>query len=90
MKLNVKALGLSLGILWGVSLLLLTWLFLIIGQPGNTLSKLSAVYVGYSVSWFGGFVGLIWGFVDGFIGGALIAWLYNKFTDTLVESTGSV
>jgi len=28
----------------------------------------------------GAFVGLIWGFVDGLIVGAIFAWLYNKIS----------
>jgi len=79
MKLNVKALALAAGIVWGLAIFLLTYWFLIFGYPGDSLSKLANVYFGYSVTWYGGFVGLIWGFVDGLIGGALLAWLYNRF-----------
>lgn len=81
MKLNIKALGLATGILWGVSIFLLTGWFLLLGHPGNLLSKLGGIYLGYSVTWPGAFVGLIWGFLDGFIGGAVLAWLYNKFSN---------
>lgn len=80
MKLNVKALGLAGGILWGLAIFLLTYWFLLRGFEGKTLARLSNVYLGYSVTWYGGFVGLVWGFVDGFIGGALLAWLYNRFS----------
>jgi len=80
MKLNVKALGLAAGILWGLAIFLLTYWFLLRGFEGKTLARLSNVYLGYSVTWYGGFVGLVWGFVDGFIGGALLAWLYNRFS----------
>lgn len=79
MKLNVKALALAVGIVWGLAIFLLTYWLLIFGYEGKTLAKLSNVYFGYSVTWYGAFVGLAWGFVDGLIGGALLAWLYNKF-----------
>ncbi len=79
MKLKPVALGLALGIIWGVFLMLMTWWFLIVGSPGSTLAKLGIIYLGYSVSFGGAFLGLIWGFIDGFIGGVIIAWLYNKF-----------
>ncbi|UCH09195.1 MAG: bacteriophage holin [Fidelibacterota bacterium] len=79
MKLNTKALGLAGGIVWGLAIFLLTYWFLIRGLEGETLARLKHVYLGYSVTWYGGFVGLIWGFIDGFIGGALVAWLYNCF-----------
>jgi hypothetical protein len=78
MKLNIKAFGLTCGILWGLAVLLSTYWIIISCSPGNTLALLNKFYFGYSVSWLGGIIGLIWGFVDGFIGGALFAWLYNK------------
>ena len=87
MKLNVKALGLASGIVWGLAIFLLTYWFIILGHPGRILMKLSNVYFGYSVTWYGAFVGLIWGFVDGFIGGALLAWVYNKFAKQPAESS---
>jgi len=59
-------------------ILFLTYWLLIYGASGITISKLGKFYLGYSLSWGGGLIGLIWGFVDGFIGGAIFAWLYNK------------
>ncbi len=79
MKINTKALALSIGIVWGLAIFLLTIWFLIMGYNGNLLANLGSVYLGYSVSWIGAFVGLIYGFVDGLIGGALLGFLYNKF-----------
>ena len=79
MKLSIKALGLACGILWGLAIFLLTYWFLLRGFEGETLARLRNVYLGYSVTWYGGFIGLVWGFIDGFIGGALLAWLYNRF-----------
>lgn len=79
MNLSKKALGLSLGIGWGLTVLLGTWWLLIMGSSGMTISTLSKIYFGYSFSWFGGIIGGLWGFVDGFICGFVIAWLYNMF-----------
>ena len=79
MKINTKALALSMGFLGGLTVFLLTVWFLIMGYDGTLLAKLGSVYLGYSVSWTGAFVGLIYGFIDGLIGGALIGYLYNKF-----------
>lgn len=86
MKLSKRALGLSLGIVWGLAILLVTWWFLIKGTPGEYLSKLNTVYLGYSVSWGGSLIGFIWGFVDGFIAGVLIAWFYNFFSKMLYKT----
>ena len=78
MKLNVKAFALACGIVWGVAILLVTSWLLAFDASGETIAKLGKVYLGYSYSWLGGLIGLIWGFVDGLIGGAIFAWLYNK------------
>jgi hypothetical protein len=78
MKLNVKALALSSGIVWGATVFLATLWLLIRGHEGTLISRLDHFYLGYSFSYPGAFVGLVWGFIDGVIGGAVFAWLYNK------------
>jgi hypothetical protein len=78
MKLNVKALALTAGILWGATVCLATLWLLIRGYDGTLISRLDHFYIGYSFSYVGAFVGLVWGFVDGVIAGAVFAWLYNK------------
>ncbi len=77
MELRKRALGIAVGLVWGLSILVVTWWLLIRGTPGEIVSKLSTVYLGYSYSWGGSIIGFLWGFVDGFIGGFLIAWIYN-------------
>ena len=78
MQLNKTALGLSLGLLWGLGLFVIT-VWVTLGGGGDHLLLLSRFYIGYSISYVGAFVGLIYGFVEGFIGGWLLAWLYNRF-----------
>lgn len=80
MKLNIKALGLTSGILWGLTVFLTTIWILIVGTGGQTLGLLHKFYFGYTVSWGGAFIGLIWGFIDGLICGAIFAWLYNTLS----------
>jgi hypothetical protein len=77
-KLNIKAFALTCGILWGLFILLATWFLLIRDSPGQIIGKLSVFYIGYTYTWLGGIIGMIWGFVDGLISGAVFAWLYNK------------
>ena len=77
MKLNIKALALTSGILWGLAVLLLTLISLWHGHGGH-LGLLALIYVGYQVSYAGAFIGLIYGFVHGLICGAIFAWLYNR------------
>jgi hypothetical protein len=83
MELRKRALGLALGIVWGLTILLGTWWLLIFGGPGEIISKLSMFYRGYTYSWGGAIIGFIWGFVDGFIGGFLIAWVYNMVAKSI-------
>ncbi|MBU0528956.1 hypothetical protein KKF86_04270 [bacterium] len=79
MKINTKALALSTGIITGLAVFLLTAWFLIMGYSGTFLAKLGSVYLGYSVSWLGAIIGLVYGFFDGLIFGALLGFIYNKF-----------
>jgi hypothetical protein len=77
MKLNVKAFAMACGLIWGIGLFVVTWWIIAFeGASGDTLC-LGRVYRGYNLSPAGSFIGLIWGFVDGLIGGLIFAWLYN-------------
>lgn len=82
MKLNKTSFALSLGIVWGLGLFLLTiWVMFRFPQGQHLyLGMLKNVYLGYSVSIPGAVIGLIWGFIDAFIAGWLIAALYNLFS----------
>ena len=79
MKLDVKALALACGILWGLGLFFGTWWVILLDGASGEPTVIASVYRGYSLSAAGSLIGLIWAFVDGLIGGALIAWLYNRF-----------
>lgn len=88
MKLNVKAFGLSCGLVWGLGLFFLTW-WIIIFEGNSTHSVfLSAIYRGYTISPVGSVIGLIWGFLDGWIGGLIFAWLYNRLTGETAKESG--
>ena len=78
MKLNIKAFALTCGLVWGLGLFLMTWWILFF--EGNNVPSvfLSAVYRGYTISPVGSLIGLIWAFVDGWLGGLDFAWLYNR------------
>ncbi len=77
MKLNVKAFALTSGILWGFCLLFTAWWVMIFEGATGDLLAIGHIYRGFNVSPLGSVIGLIWGFVDGLIGGAIFAWLYN-------------
>ncbi|NGX62116.1 MAG: hypothetical protein K940chlam9_01610 [Chlamydiae bacterium] len=78
-KLNPCKLGLAAGVLWGLSLLFMTWISIYTGWGMYWLSQWMDVYVGYDVSIGGTFVGLLYGFVDGFVTFFIFGWLYNLF-----------
>ena len=78
-KINVMGLALAFGISCGFYAIFIgvtAWIF----NWGNPIvAMLSSLYIGYKASLIGSIIGGLWAFVDGFIGGAIIAWLYNKF-----------
>ncbi len=78
MKFDKRAFALSTGILLGTAILVITFVFVIFNYEGRQLVKLQGLFFGYTVSWWGAFIGLVWGFIYGIIGGWLFAWLYNK------------
>ena len=78
-KMNAVALGMALGIIWGVSLLLMGLVAYYATYGSEFVAAVGTVYLGYQPSILGAFVGGLIGFVDAFIAGALIAWLYNLF-----------
>jgi len=83
MKLDVKAFALACSILWGLALFLVTWWVILLDGASGDPTWLSQIYRGYSISTVGSFIGLGWGLVDGLIGGAVLAWLYNRFAKSV-------
>jgi hypothetical protein len=78
MKLNEKAFALSAGVVWGLVVFLATIIMVLKGYPGKTISNLGGLYIGYSVSYVGSVIGLIWGFVTMAAAAWVFALLYNK------------
>ena len=80
MGLKIKAFALTCGIMWGLAVLFTTAGLVALGCESSCMDTLGCFYLGYSVSWPGAVIGGIWGFVDGLVGGAAFAWLYNKIS----------
>jgi len=78
--LNVKVVGLVLGLVSGLAIFIATnWLVIRGGETvGPHLQLLSQYFIGYRVSFLGSFVGFAYGFAVGTLCGALIGWIYNK------------
>jgi hypothetical protein len=83
MKLNVQAFALTCGIIWGVGLFFITWWIILFSGATDEAIFISRVYLGYRISPLGSIIGLIWASVDGLIGGAIFAWLYNRITSRI-------
>jgi hypothetical protein len=77
MKLNVKAFALTCSLFWGFGLFLITWWIILIGGATGETTLIGRIYLGYNISPLGTVIGLIWALLDGFVGGAIFAWLYN-------------
>ena len=78
MRLNVKAFALTWAIVWGFGLFFLTWWIIAFDGSTGEPMFIGRLYRGYTISPLGSLIGLVWAFCDGLIGGAIVAWLYNK------------
>jgi hypothetical protein len=80
MKFNIPALALAIGVFWAGAILITGVANLIWPGYGQAfLQLIASVYPGYSgASSFGQvIIATLYGLVDGAIGGAVFAWLYN-------------
>ena len=87
MKFSVKGLAFASAILWGVAMLGMGLANLIWANYGQQfLQTMASVYPGYHASRSVAevIVGTLYGAVDGFIAGAIFAWLYNQFAGSSV------
>lgn len=85
MKLNVKAMALTAGLAWGFGLFFLTWWIIAFeGSTGDPM-LIGHIYRGFNISPLGSVIGLVWGFFDAFVGGAIFAWIYNFLADRFAE-----
>ncbi|MDT8436334.1 MAG: hypothetical protein RRA92_06215 [Gemmatimonadota bacterium] len=80
MRLDVRALALTFGLLWAVSFLLMAAANQVWPSYGTTfLALCDSLYPGYApAGWGSVFVGTLYALVDGSIGGAVVAWVYNR------------
>ncbi|MBI4368483.1 MAG: hypothetical protein HY588_03740 [Candidatus Omnitrophica bacterium] len=79
-KLSVVGLGIAGGAVWGAGVFLVGVINLIVPTYGLTFLWLaSSIYPGYKAdpTLISVLIGTLYAIVDGFIGGALLAWFYN-------------
>ena len=70
-------LGLAGGLIWGITVFVVTLISLTNGYANDFLMILASIYPGYNISVNGSLVGFLYGFVDAFFGLFIFAWLYN-------------
>ena len=81
MKLNIRAFAVAFGLWWGVGLFLGTWWVIAMRGATGEPTFLARIYIGYEISPLGSIIGFAWGVIDGLIGGAIFAWLYNTIAE---------
>jgi hypothetical protein len=77
--LGVISFGLAFGITCAVFVFVLGMAAGLFEWGVPVVAVLASLYIGYSPTFVGSIAGAVWAFVDGFIGGCLVAWLYNRF-----------
>ena len=81
MRLSLKGLALSFGILWGGCVFLVGLGNLLWPEYGTALLDIArSIYPGYARSsgFWGVIVGTLYALVDGAIAGLILGWLYNR------------
>ncbi len=76
--LAVISFGLAVGLTWALAVFLLGIDAGLFDWGVTVVAVLSSLYIGYEPTFVGSVAGTVWAFADGFIGGVIIAWLYNR------------
>jgi len=76
-KCSPNALGIAIGVVWAAYVFFcgITATF---GWGVALVDAISSLYIGYGPTFLGSVIGAVWGFVDGYIAGIVIAWIYNR------------
>lgn len=76
-NLSILRFSIAIGFTYGLGMLFLGLMGTYCGWGANVVEAMGTVYIGYQTTIMGSIIGGLWGLVDGFIGGALIAIMYN-------------
>lgn len=84
MSLNPKAIGLASGIVGAIAVFITVGCYPVLGRCELAIDLISSAYLGaVTKTVSGAFIGLLIGFIDFFIVGFSITWLYNYFEKKL-------
>ena len=84
LRLNARAWGIAVGLLFGLGIFLATMALVMKGGKtvGPHLALLGQYLPGYSVTWLGAFLGFVYLFVIGYGVGRIIGAVYNALART--------
>jgi len=77
--LNAKALALSAGIVWSLTIFITTIISVATGFGKAFLEAYGSIHPGYIITVAGAFIGLVYAFICAAVGIYILIWLYNKF-----------
>ncbi len=83
------SLGLAIGIACGLFMMAYAWIAAFWGYGTAMIEQYGAFYYGYAPTGMGGLIGGLWGLLEGFIFGAVIALFYDLFACCCRKSNGS-
>lgn len=86
MKLNLKALALAAGIIWGGATFVFGMWASFYAPANDVVAFIGQFYLGYDAGFVGSLMGLFWGFLDAGIGAAIFVWLYNLLAGKFAEA----
>ena len=74
-KHDMHNLGAKLGLIFGVALFTLAIASMGLGLGEPIVLLLATLYKGYAATLMGAFIGLIWGFIHGYVVGAIVVFV---------------
>ncbi len=77
--LNIRALSLAIGTIWGFAIFAITLMARSNGYGQEFLNSISSLYPGYEISLAGAIVGGLYGLIEAIVGVYLVAKLYSFF-----------
>ena len=81
--LNAKAFALSAGIVWSLTIFITTIASVATGFGKVFLEAYGSIHPGYSITYAGAFIGLVYAFICASVGGYVLIWLYNRLEKKL-------
>jgi len=80
-KLDTRAFGMALGIVWGGVTFLLGLLDMMYFWGNSWGRVMTTIYVGYTPTIIGSIIGAVWGFVYASVLGFAVALMYNRLAE---------